>query len=46
MKAAKTEIESRLNVFKKAKEEIERALDALRNVKDILSSNEKYILPD
>lgn len=40
MKTKKHEIEKRLLVFEKASTDIEKALEALKNVKAILSSNE------
>lgn len=46
MKAAKVNIEKRIECFSEVKLEIELALIALKNVKKILAANEEFLLPD
>jgi len=46
MVSAKTDIEKRLVVFEKASALIECSLETLKNVKAILSANEKYLIEE
>ena len=46
MVSAKTDIEKRLVVFEKASALIEGSLETLKNVKAILSPNEKYLIEE